>query len=126
MSRASRMASTIGAYEAIEGRIEEAIPRDPRRFILRPAIGGEPVSCSLDPDGPTIPDNVWGRRAVVEGWVSRDGETGRPIAIDDVRNVTPMPDIEPGSIIRSLRGIAPAPPGSPPPEELIRQWRDEE
>ena len=38
---------------------------------------------------------MWDRVATVEGWVSRDPETGRPMTVRECHNVTPLTEVEP-------------------------------
>ena len=125
MTKTVQAESLISAYGAVEGRVQTIASPDPLRFVLHEAIEGREVACSLAPDRKHLIQLAWGRRALVEGWVSRDRETGRPVRIENVSGITLLDDVEPGSLLRAARGIAPAAPGAPLPEETIRRLRDE-
>ena len=84
-----------------------------------------PVSCYLQPDQDEMMREAWDRRAIVEGSVSRDALTGRPITVRRIQKITLLDDIVPGSVVKSLKGIAPLAPGAPSAVEVIRAIRDE-
>jgi hypothetical protein len=65
---------------------------------------------------------AWGKRAIVEGLVTRDADTGRPTTIRGVSKVHLLSDA-PGNYL-DARGIVPVPDGSPLPEDIIRRLRD--
>ena len=70
----------------------------------------------------TIIREAWGRRAVVEGVVTRDAESGRPTSVRNISSIEILPDNMPG--YQEARGIVPVPDGAPSPEIIIRRLRD--
>ncbi|MDQ3692079.1 MAG: hypothetical protein M3464_00420 [Chloroflexota bacterium] len=112
------------AYGAVEGRIQTLTSRESMRFTLYDAVYDRAVSCYVEAGQQDIMRNAWDRRAIVEGWVSRDTATGRPLTIRRVQRITLRDDVVPGSAIRAARGIAPLGPGAPAAAEAIRWLRD--
>lgn len=126
MAHASHIESPILTIGSVGGRIEPA-PTLPRgRFVLHGTRWSGGVACTVAPNRDDLLADAWGRRAYVVGRIVRERETNRPLAVDDVTEITLLPEAEPGDFLRAVEGIAPAPPGSPLPEERIRQTRDEE
>lgn len=119
-----RDVSLVSSYGAVEGRVQTLSSRASLRFTLYDAIHDRAVSCYLEPGRQDIMRPAWDRRAVVEGWVSRDARSGRPISIRRIKNVTLIEDVVPGAAIRAARGIAPVLAGGPSAVEAIRRLRD--
>lgn len=113
--------SSIVGYGAIEGEVETLSKRHGLRFTLYDSLNDRAVSCYLQPGQEEKMRDVWGKRAIVEGWVSRDATDGHPIAIREVVNVIPI--YEEGDYIQG-RGILPLKPNSDFPEDRIRRLRD--
>ena len=67
--------------------------------------------------------DVWGKLATVEGVVSRDPATGRPIAVRHVERVEPHDECSPDAY-KAARGAVVPMPGSELPEDTIRRLRD--
>lgn len=114
----------IGAYGAIEGRVQTLSSRNTLRFTLYDAFHDRAVSCYLQEGREDIMRDAWDRRAMVEGWISRDGITGRPTTIRRVQRVDVFGDVVPGAALRAVRGIAPLPLGAPSAVDVIRKRRD--
>lgn len=115
--------SYVSAYGAIEGHVQTLTSRKGLRFTLFDSLHDQAVSCYLDDSQEELMRGVWGHRAIVEGWVSRDPVSGRPVTIRHIENVISLPDIQPGSYERA-GGVLPYAPDSPLPEERIRLLRD--
>jgi len=113
----------LGAYGAVEGRVQTVTSRRGLRFTLYDSLYDHAVSCYLGEKQEELMRGVWGRRAVVEGWISRDPISGRPVAIRRIFNVTVLPDVAPGSYEKA-RGALPYDPADVAPEERVRQVRD--
>lgn len=111
------------AYGAVTGRTQTPNNRQGLRFTLYDALHDRAVACYLEEGREELMRGLWGRMAIVEGWVSRDALTGRPITIRHASNVTPLREVEPGSL-RNGRGIARPPAGAELPEVAIRRLRD--
>lgn len=110
------------AYGAVEGRVQTLSNRSGLRFTLYDTINDKAVSCYLAEGNEDIMRDAWGRLAAVEGFISRDPLSGRPLAIRRVRHVTALPE-------RSIDSFQDARGSSPPltdllPERAIRRLRD--
>lgn len=110
------------AYGAIEGRVQTLSNRGGLRFTLYDTLNDKAVSCYLAEGYEDIMRDVWGRLAVVEGLVSRDPLSGRPLAIRRVRQVTPLQERSIDSY-QDARGVSP-PLTDLLPEQAIRRLRD--
>jgi hypothetical protein len=108
-------------YGAVEGRVQTLSSRGGLRFTLYDTFHDKAVSCYLVEGYEDVMRDAWGRRAVVEGRVTRDPVTGRPLAARGITRIEILPEVKPGSY-RDLRGISPSPGLSP--EEAIRRLRD--
>jgi hypothetical protein len=111
------------AYGAVAGRIQTLPNRQDLRFTLYDALFDKALSCYLQEGEEEIMRDMWGRMAVVEGLISRDALSGRPISIRQVFKVTPRRDVEPGSFLLG-RGAVPASSDAELPEVTIRRLRD--
>jgi hypothetical protein len=111
------------AYGAVTGRIQTLSNRNSLRFTLYDLIRDRAVSCYLVAGRESIMRQVWGHVATVEGWVSRDPKTGRPLTVRRVSNVTVLAEVEPQGYINA-RGALPRKESDPLPEVLTRRLRD--
>ena len=103
----------------MEGRIETVTRRKGLRFTLYDSLDDKAVSCYLEDGQEKLMRGAWGRRALVEGWVSRDPATGRPLTIRRVSHVELLPDVESGGY-RRARGVVPVGTGGLSEAEAIR------
>lgn len=111
------------AYGAIQGRVQTLSETRGLRFVLYDVVTSSPVSCYLREDHREIMRGVWGRKAIVEGLVTRDTVRGFPVAVRQVTSVEVLPEVEPGTY-KSARGVLPRAAGEPTPEERVRALRD--
>ena len=111
------------AYGAVEGRIQALTNRGSLRFTLYDMLHDRAVSCYMMEGHEDQMRDIWGRLAVVEGWVRRDFRSGRPLAVRNIMNVTTLREPEPG-IHRRARGAAPREEGQMRAEDAIRRVRD--
>lgn len=111
----------VTAYGAVEGRVQTLSNRGGLRFTLYDLLHDKAVSCYLREGHEGMMRDAWGKVAVVEGIVSRDPVTGRPLTIRQVSQVVPRP--ESGRSYREARGAAPSLTGLSP-EQAIRRLRD--
>jgi len=121
----SLVPSPTGAYGVVEGRIETVTRRKGLRFTLYDTLDDKAVSCYLEDGQEELMRGAWGRRALVEGWVSRDPAIGRPLTVRRVRHVELLPDVESGGY-RRARGVVPVGSGGLSASETIRRARDAE
>lgn len=124
MAQTVAIESPIHALGSVHGRIEPEPAFPPTQFVLHDTSWGADVICTLAPGRQELLDGAWGRQAYVAGRVIREAATGRPLAIDDLAEITLLPEVEPGSLLRAARGISPVAPGTPLPEDRIRRLRD--
>ncbi len=113
------------AYAVVEGRVQTLSETRGLRFVLYESRFGTPVTCYLREGHREVMRGIWGSRATVEGWVTRDRDDGRPISVRQVETILPLPEVEPGTF-RRARGILARVADEPTPEERIRALRDAE
>jgi|CZKG01.1.fsa_nt_gi hypothetical protein len=111
------------AYGAVTGRVQTLTSRNALRFILYDHIHDRAVSCYLVEGRESMMRQMWDRVATVEGWVSRDPVTGRPLTVRKVSSVTALAEVEPQDYMKA-RGALPLKEGDPLPEVLTRRLRD--
>ena len=114
------LAVSVGA---ITGRVQTLSNRGSLRFNLYDTVHDKAVGCYLRPGQEESMREAWGRRARVSGWVSRESDSGRPVAIRQIQGIEILEDVAPGSY-RLARGAVPWKPGDEMPEEVIRRLRD--
>lgn len=108
---------------AITGRIQTLSNRGALRFNLYDTVHDKAVACYLTQGQEELMREAWGRRARVSGTVTRETNTGRPIAIRQILRVEILQEAEPGSYKRA-RGAIPWKQGDKKAEEVIRELRD--
>ena len=107
----------------VEGRVQTLNNRGTLRFNVYDTIHDRPVACYLQESQEELMREAWGRRARVSGRVSRERETGRPVAVRGILDVEILPEVEPGSY-RVACGAVPRKKSDALPEQVIRQLRD--
>ena len=110
------------AYGAVEGRVQTLSNRQSLRFTLFDSFHDRAVSCYMVEGFEEIMRGAWDKRAAVEGLVTRDPSTGRPLTVRQVTNIRILPDEE--GDYRQARGVIPYAEASSTPEEVIRRLRD--
>jgi hypothetical protein len=113
------------ALGTVRGRVQTVSNRNTLRFTLYDLLTDRAVSCYVPTGQEELLRDVWGRRAEVEGLVSRDPLSGRPVSVRQVRSVRLLPEAQPQAWRRS-RGAVPRRAGEPRAEERIRRMRDAE
>ena len=113
----------LRAYGAIEGRVQTLSSRRGLAFTLYDSQFDKAVSCYLRDGQESLIEDKWNHPAVVEGIVSRDPITGRPVAIRHITGVTRLPDSIEGDY-RDARGIFKMLPDDERPEVTLRRLRD--
>jgi len=111
------------SFGAIEGRIQTLSNRKGLRFVLFDTLHDRAISCYLSEGQEERMRELWGKRAIVEGEISREKNTGRPLAIRHIADIKALEEIQRGSYLRA-RAVAPRKPGAPLAEVIIRQLRD--
>ena len=110
------------AYGAIEGIVETLTARRDLRFLLYDQLHDKAVSCYLREDQREEMRSVWGHRAIIRGKITRDGVSGRPLAIREISEIKKL-SWEPGQY-RYARGAVPVPADAEASEDTIRRLRD--
>ncbi len=108
---------------AVEGVVEVLSRRRGLHFNLYDPLLHRPVSCYVSGDHSDLMRDIWGRRVVVQGRVSREPEKGYPIAVREITAIEAVVEHVAGSY-RKARGVIPLQAGTPLPEETIRKMRD--
>lgn len=111
------------ALGAVEGRVQTVSSRNEYKFTLFDTMFDRAVTCYFSAQDEDTMRDAWGKLAIVEGTVTRDRVTGRPLHIRDSR-VTLLPERQPGEW-RRARGISPNTSGVLP-EDAVRAARDAE
>ena len=107
---------------AVEGVVEVLSSRRGLYFNLYDALFDRPVSCYVSDEHADQMRDIWGKRVIVEGRVSRD-PAGYAVAVRDISAITPVVSGA-QKTWRHSRGAIAVRPGAPRPEEVIRKMRD--
>jgi hypothetical protein len=113
----------MSAYGIVEGRVQTLTSRTHLRFTLYDKTYDTPVSCYVESGKEELLRDVWGNRASVQGWVTRDAGNGRPLSIRRIERVEIVPEVEPDHY-RKARGASPRMEGEPTASAAIRMLRD--
>jgi hypothetical protein len=116
-------APVSGTYGAVTGRVQTLSSRSHLRFTLYDRLYERAVSCYVAEGRESLMREIWDKVATVEGWVTRDPTSGRPLAVRRITDVTVLTEVGPQAY-KNARGVLPRRPGDPPPEEAIRRIRD--
>lgn len=111
------------SYGAIEGKVQTLTNRAGLRFNLYDTLHDHAVACYVEEGKEALLREIWGQTAVVEGEISRDRFSGRPVAVRHITTIRVLPEAGRGSYL-DARGAAPLLPGGPKPEDIIRHLRD--
>jgi hypothetical protein len=111
------------AYGAVTGRVQTLTSRNRLRFVLYDTIHDRAVSCYLAEGSEDQARDIWDKMATVEGMVSRDPLTGRPLTVREIRRVEILDEGEPSGYERA-RGARPRRRDEAKAEERIRRLRD--
>jgi hypothetical protein len=111
------------AFGGIKGRIQTLTNRGGLRFTLFDLHQDRAVGCYFEEGKQDQVRDLWGRYAIVEGMISRDPVNGRPLAIREVKEITPLPDPTGRRDFEAAMGAAPSLSGMSA-EEAIRRVRD--
>jgi len=113
----------VSAYGAVTGRVQTLTSRSRLRFTLYDTLADRAVSCYLAEGKESEARDIWDRLATVEGWVSRDPASGRPLTVRRITAVNVLDEGETGGY-RRARGVLARRGASARAEERIRRLRD--
>jgi hypothetical protein len=111
------------SYGSVRGRVQAASSRGQLRFTLYESLNDRAVSCYLGEHQDALITENWGRSVYVSGRVTRDPDTGRPLAIRRITEIVTVPEFPPGSW-RAAKGAYGWRDGDPLAETVIRESRD--
>lgn len=114
----------LQAYGTVTGKIQTLSSRHRLSFTLYDALFDKPVNCYLAEGQDGLVLEKWNRMATVEGRISRDPLTGRPVAIRNIVDIALQPDYGEGDY-RQARGLIPWRSGDETPEAVLQRLRDE-
>lgn len=112
------------AFGAISGRIQTVSSRRRLGFTLYDSLFDHAVNCYLRVEQQHMVADKWDKRVVVEGIVSRDPDSGRPVAIRNIANIVALREDEHGDY-RDAAGLFPLKPGEVSGTVTLRSLRDE-
>lgn len=115
---------TYKAWGAVDGYIQTLSQRSEYRFTLYDALFDKAVSCYMSASDEEKMRGMWGKRAMVEGMVTRDSGSGRPLSVRQISSVVLVDEREEGAW-RSARGVSPSVSGELP-EVALRRARDDQ
>ncbi|MBL8147053.1 MAG: hypothetical protein JNL34_11770 [Anaerolineae bacterium] len=113
---------TLGA---VKGTVESLSSRRTLRFILYDAITDRAITCYAKDDQAELLRDIWGKRAMVSGRVTRHPETGMALSVRDITHIARI-ETPPLLGYRRARGVFTWQPGDEPAEVSIRRIRDAE
>jgi hypothetical protein len=111
------------AYGSVQGRLQTLSSRGRLRFTLYDLVHDKAVSCYLRKGDEDLVRERWGRLVTVEGYISRDPLSGRPLAI---RRISAIRDIveDVHSDYRRARGVLRDKPSPVTVDQALRTVRD--
>jgi hypothetical protein len=111
------------AFGSVRGRVQAMNSHGSLRFTLYDLIEDKGVSCYLREgvDSEEEMLGLWGKIVEVEGRITRDTETGKPIAVRDISQIWAVEDPS----WRHAMGAAPGFLGGESAAAIIRRARDE-
>lgn len=107
---------------AVKGRVQSISNRKTPTFTLYDAVFDTAVSCYLDAAQQDTLTDVWDKTVFVSGAVTRQPDSGKPISVRNITDISVVPLVSPGSY-RQARGIF-AGLSDEPAEVSIRRLRD--
>jgi hypothetical protein len=110
------------AYGAIEGRVQTVSNRGVLHFTVYDSMNDRAISCYLQEGREEMLRDLWGQRATVEGYITRDANTGRPLTIRQITRINPLMPLF-GSY-RDALGASPWFLSKELPEDAMRKLRD--
>ncbi len=113
----------LRAYGTVAGRIQTLSSRKRLGFTLYDSLFDKAVNCYLRAGQEQLIRDKWDRRAVVEGMISRDPDSGRPVAVRNITDIMPLPEGQRGDY-RDAEGMLASVPGEEPAEVIIGRLRD--
>lgn len=114
----------LKAFGTVGGRVQTLSSRHRLGFTLYDSLFDRAVNCYLKAEQQHLIIDKWDTRVVVEGMISRDPDTGRPVAIRDITDVITISEQEHGDY-RDAAGLFPLESGEESGMVTLRRLRDE-
>jgi len=111
------------AYGAVQGRLQTLSSRGRLRFTLYELVHDKAVSCYLRKGDEDLVRERWGRLVTVEGYISRDPLSGRPLAIRRIKAVRDLAEGDDSDYQRA-RGVLRGKPSPLTVDEAVRAVRN--
>lgn len=111
----------IYSRDAIKGVIDTLQRHRAFKFVLYDSLFGGAVTCYVSPKQEDEMREAWGKTVMVSGLVGRNSNTGKPIDIKNIWEISIVKDVPPGSY-GDARGILDL--GDRSPEAIIREFRN--
>ena len=71
-------------FGAVEGRMQMLSNRHGLRFFVYDFVFDKAVSCYIRPEQQNLLLNLWGKEVIVEGSITRDHRSGRPMSVRNI------------------------------------------
>lgn len=113
------------SFGTVTGYVETITKHNKLRFTIYDLIFNRAVTCQFTDEQKKMVVSVWEKRVRIAGKIFRDGQTGRPIEIQEVSGIELLEDSAQGSF-EAASGIIPWRKGDELPEEVIRRIRNDE
>lgn len=117
---ATKPAKALGS---VRGRVQTLHARGGLRFTLYDEVNDKAVSCYLATGQDEMMRGIWGHLAEVEGVVTRDPVSDRPLSVRQVSSIVVIDEGDRDGFLRA-RGVVSQPEGAPTAEAVIRKLRD--
>jgi hypothetical protein len=111
------------SFGTIKGVVQTISNRDRLQFVLYDVIFDAPVICYLDDSEENQLQHILGKKVLVTGKITRQPETGQPVRIEMITEITILKNM---GNYQLGRGIFEWQAGDEPAEITIRRLRDGE
>jgi hypothetical protein len=114
----------LRSFGTVTGRVQMLGSRRHLGFTLYDDLFDRAVNCYLRAEQNDLIRDKWNRRVMVEGTISRDPESGRPIAVRDIVAIELLPEVGPDDY-RAAEGMFADLPGDESLVTTMRRLRDD-
>lgn len=108
---------------SISGQVETLSRRKGLYFTIYDQIFNKAVRCNMRKEQEPLMRNIWGKKAIVSGKITRDRRTGQPLSVNEVFEIEVVETSDSGDL-SEFRGLLRRQPNSPSSEDRIRRLRD--
>jgi hypothetical protein len=122
--RPNAMPDNIEAIGAVKGKLQSLSSRGALKAVVFDELNDKAVRIALTEEQHDIVRDLWDEIVVVEGMIRRDPESGRPLSLTKVRQISRKSDPPEPFAWRKARGVLAHIHPEKTAEELIREARD--